>query len=66
MKKRIRIESTLDPPKKIYARFRHPEAEKMTRCQVNGKPYTQFDPEKEWVLLASCPSKRAQIVAFFD
>jgi len=55
-----------DPPKRIYVRFRHPQAKRITRCQLNGKDYKNFDPEKEWVLLASCPSKRAQIVAFFD
>lgn len=66
-----RIEVTLDPPgrnppKKIFARFRHPEAKKMTRCEINGKPYKDFDVEKEWVVLSECPSAQTQIAAYYD
>ncbi len=66
-----RIELTLDPPRrnqpaKIYARFRHPEGKKMTRCELNGKPYTQFDPEKEWIVLTQCPKKLTRFSAYFD
>jgi hypothetical protein len=51
-----RIEVTLDPPrrnppKKVTIRLRHPEGKKITRCEVNGQPYKNFDPEKEWVIL---------------
>jgi len=66
-----RIEVTFDapgrnPPKKVYVRFRHPEGKKMTRCELNGKPYKNFDPEKEWAVLTKCPDKTVQVVAFFE
>jgi hypothetical protein len=66
-----RIEVTLDPPgrnppKKVYVRFRHPEGKKMTRCEINGKSYKNFDPEKEWVVLTKCPDKTVHVVAFFE
>jgi hypothetical protein len=66
-----RIELTLDPPRrnpptKIYARFRHPEAKKMTRCELNGKPYTQFDPEKQWVILSDRPKGQTTVVAYYE
>ena len=66
-----RIEVTLDPPKrnppkKIFVRFRHPEGKKITRCELNGQPYTKFDPEKEWVVLTECPKETNRIVAYYD
>jgi len=66
-----RIEMTLgpprrNPPKKIYVRFRHPNGKKITRCEVDGKPYSQFDPEKEWVVLGECPQKRTRIIAYYN
>jgi hypothetical protein len=66
-----RIEVTLDPPRrnpprKIYVRFRHPEGKKMTRCEINGQPYKNFDLEKEWATLAKWPDKRVQIIAYYD
>jgi len=66
-----RIEVTFDgpgrnPPKEVYVRFRHPEGKKMTRCELNGKPYKNFDPEKEWVVLTKCPDKTVRVVAFFE
>ncbi|MCX5639119.1 MAG: hypothetical protein NTX52_15705, partial [Planctomycetota bacterium] len=66
-----RIEMTIDPPrrnppKKIFVRFRHPDGKKMTRCELNGKPYKNFDAEKEWVVLDECPKKATRIVAYYD
>jgi hypothetical protein len=65
-----RIEVTLEPPKrnppkKIYIRFRHPEGKKIIRCELNGKSYSQFDPEKEWVLLTQYLKDKVSIVAFY-
>ena len=66
-----RIEVTLDPPKrnppkKILARFRHPDRRKITRCELNGQPYSNFDPGKEWVILTECPKETTRIVAYCD
>ena len=56
------IRMTIDPPtrnapKVIRARLRHPEGKKMARVEVNGKAYTSFDPEKEWVELKNLAGK---------
>jgi hypothetical protein len=66
-----RIEATFDPPrrnppKKIYIRFRHSEGKKMTRCELDGKPYKNFDPEKEWVILTEPPTEQIRIVTHYD
>ena len=66
-----RIEMILDPPrrnppKKIYARFRHPDGHPIKRCQVNGSPYSNFDAEKEWVVLDQCPSEKTRITAYYE
>ncbi|MGQ9455114.1 MAG: hypothetical protein ACUVRS_09365 [Armatimonadota bacterium] len=64
------IEMTIDPPKrnaprKIYARIRHPEGKSMNRVTVNGKPYTEFDPTKEWVIIPPL-KERTVIVVYYD
>ena len=56
---------TLAPPPKIYARFRHPEGMSMNRVTVNGKPWADFDPEKEWVVLPALKEKTV-VVAYYD
>ena len=64
------IEMRIDPPRRnsprvIYARFRHPEAKRMLRCELDGKPYERFDTEKECVIL-NPPSRPATIVAYYE
>ena len=66
-----KIEMTLDPPRrnpprKIYIRFRHPDGKKITRCELNGKTYSQFNPEKEWIVFDKCPQKTTRITAYYD
>ncbi|MFH1717925.1 MAG: hypothetical protein ABIF19_11275 [Planctomycetota bacterium] len=66
-----RIEATLDPPhrnppKKIYVRFRHPEGERMTRCEINGKPCTTVNVEREWVVLTDFAAKQMKIAACYE
>ncbi len=66
-----RIEATLDPPrrnppKKICIRFRHPEGKKMIRCEINGRPYKSFHPEKEWIILTEPLTEQIRIVAYYD
>lgn len=38
-----------NPPSAIRVRFRHPDGRRMVRCDINGRAYDGFDPEKEWV-----------------
>ena len=64
------IQMTLDPPRRnpprrILARFRHPEGHRMRRCQVNGKDYNRFDPVKELIVLTEC-LKPTRITAYYD
>ncbi|HOV75321.1 MAG TPA: hypothetical protein PK967_15235 [Candidatus Hydrogenedentes bacterium] len=44
-----------NPPKRIIARFRHPEGKRMTRCEVNGTPCADIVPDKEYVALEMRP-----------
>jgi len=65
-----RIEMTIDPPRRnpprqIRARFRHPDAARMTRCEVDGAPHTAFDPDKEWVELTGCTGQTT-VTAFYN
>lgn len=53
-----------NPPKRIFARFRHPENARILRCEVNGAAYDKFDAEKEWVELSGLGG-HTEIVAFF-
>jgi hypothetical protein len=54
-----------NPPKRILARFRHPDGHRMKRCEVNGKPYSRFDPIKGEVILTEC-LKPTHIIAYYD
>lgn len=53
-----------NPPKRIIARFRHPESKRMTRCEVNGVPCASIDQEKECVTLEA-PTEPMEVVAFY-
>ena len=66
-----RIEVTVDPPKRnppkrIYVRFRHPEGKKITRCELNGKPYANFNADKEWLVFTECPKDQVRIITYYD
>ena len=39
------------PPEKIFLRLRHPNALPMKSVEIAGKPWTDFDPAKEWIVL---------------
>jgi len=64
------IEMTLDPPKrnppkKIVARFRHPDGRRIVHVEVDGKRLDDFDPVKEYVNLGQV-AKPMRIVAYYD
>jgi hypothetical protein len=53
---RQRMTATVDPPRRksprrIFLRFRHPERMRLVSADVNGTPWGDFSPEKEWVVL---------------
>ncbi|MDQ1255887.1 MAG: hypothetical protein QG656_481 [Candidatus Hydrogenedentes bacterium] len=65
-----RIAMTLEPPvrnapERIRVRFRHPGSRRMTRCEVNGAAYPNFDADKEWVTLTNCQAI-TEVVAYYD
>jgi len=49
-------------PEKIYVRLRHPEAKRMQSATVNGATWTEFDAEKEWMVLPGSVTGRQEIV----
>jgi len=49
-------------PEKIYVRLRHPEAKRLQSVTVNGAAWTEFDAEKEWVVLPGSVQGRQEIV----
>jgi len=54
-----------NPPREMYARFRHPEGKRMVRCTVNGEPHEDFDPEKEWVRVTP-GEEPIEIAAYYE
>jgi hypothetical protein len=62
-----RITATIEPPARrapqvLLVRLRHPESKSMRSVTVNGKPWTDFDPAKEWVRIPK-PAERRYNVA---
>ena len=65
-----RIEAIVDPPlrnapKRILVRFRHPSRRAIVRCKVNGERHSQFDAQKEWVVLSDCTA-RTTITTYYE
>ena len=38
-------------PREILLRLRNPESKKMTRVELNGRDWRQFDPEREMIMI---------------
>jgi hypothetical protein len=53
-----------NPPRRILARFRHPERARIMRCEVNGSPCATFDADKEWVELTALEGP-TEVVAYY-
>lgn len=53
-----------NPPSAIHARFRHPEERPIKRVTVNGKKWTDFDVEKEFVHLGKLEGT-TEIIAYY-
>ena len=39
------------PIHRLVLRFRHPEGKQLRSVSINGKPWQQFDREKEWIII---------------
>lgn len=66
-----RIAARLNPPERnaparILLRFRHPGQAKITRVTLNGRPHTDFDAAKEWVVLPGNLHGPQEIVAYYE
>ena len=64
------IKMTLDPPrrnppKRIRVRFRHPDGRRMTRVEVDGKPYERYNAQTESIDLQQRTSQ-TRVVAHYD
>jgi hypothetical protein len=63
-----KIKAILDPPQRntpetIYLRIRHPQSKPIKRVLLNGRPYDEFDKDKEWIILRGPVDRRQTIVA---
>jgi len=54
-----------NPPKRVFARFRHPEGKQIVRVEVNGKRWRDFDPATEYVKLGRV-TKPTRVVAYYE
>jgi hypothetical protein len=50
-------------PAELRVRFRHPDKRRMQSVTVNGRPWSNFDPDGEWVRVPSPAGDRYVIVA---
>jgi hypothetical protein len=65
-----RIVATVRPPNRqrpanFYLRLRHPQKSLLKRVTMNGRPWENFDPAKEWVKLPAQEGE-LEIVAYYS
>jgi hypothetical protein len=48
-------------PAALLVRFRHPQAKPIKSVSVDGRPWTDFDVEKEWVRIPR-PTQRRYVI----
>jgi hypothetical protein len=63
-----KITAILYPPERnspgnIYVRLRHPGSKVFKSVMINGKPHSNIDKKKEWILLPGTVRGRQEIVA---
>ena len=54
-----------DMPAKVLVRFRHPDSKKIRSVKVNGRDWSDFEVEKEWVRVEKPDQKRYTIRVFY-
>ena len=50
-------------PRSLIVRLRHPENKSLKSVRVNGKSWSDFDPQKEWITIPNPESKQYTIEA---
>jgi len=53
-------------PTALFVRLRHPAGARIRSVAVNGRPWTDFDPDKEWVRINAPMESRYKIVASYE
>jgi hypothetical protein len=51
-------------PARLLLRLRHPSKARLTKVTVNGRPWKDFDTEKEWIALPTGPNQ-VEVVAYY-
>jgi hypothetical protein len=54
-----------EPGTSVLLRIRHPLGKRMQHVTVNGKPWQDFEPEKEWVRIPNAGSASYAVVASY-
>ncbi|HEU0140043.1 MAG TPA: hypothetical protein VFQ79_10045 [Bryobacteraceae bacterium] len=52
-------------PDALLVRLRHPEEKRMRSVTVNGQPWKDFDPDREWVRISKPSAKQYRIQASY-
>jgi len=53
-------------PTALFVRLRHPAGARIRSVAVNGRPWTDFDPDKEWVRINAPMEINYKIVASYE
>ncbi len=64
------IAATIEPPvrrspRALLVRLRHPDSKPIRSVTVNGEPWTDFDPAREWVRIPNPAGRRYEVVALY-
>ena len=52
-------------PRTLLVRLRHPQRARMRSVTVNGQPWKDFDPAREWVRIAGPARPRYELTAAY-
>lgn len=56
---------TRRPPRTLLIRLRHPDSKPIRSVTVNGKPWSDFDPPKEWVRIPNPAERSYEVVVLY-
>lgn len=57
--------SDRNPPKQLLVRFRHPQEKPIRSVLVNGKPWKDFNPKQEYVIIPAPADSNYTVIAKF-
>lgn len=53
------------PPRSLFLRLRHPQAKPIQSVTVNGAPWADFNPEKEWIVIPNPDQRQYTVTAHY-